>query len=132
VTKVIFTYDAFTLNIAARMTSVIENPLIDFSDYAADKEFEKQFHLMFPYLRIVLRKVVKIPQSNMIANPRLIITENTTVEQVCDKLLIRYGREVMIQRYTVNIWLDITRSKHWTLKNQNEEARKLSCMNPGF
>lgn len=68
----------------------------------------------------------------MIANPRLIITENTTVEQVCYKLLIRYGREAMIQRYTVNIWLDITRSKHWTLKNQNEEARKLSCMNPGF
>lgn len=131
-TKVIFTYDAFTLNIAARMISVTENPLIDFFDYASDREFEKEFNLMFPYLRIILRKVVKNPQSNMIANPRLIITENTTVKQVCDKLFMRYGREAVIQRYTVNAWLNITRSRHWTLRNQNEEARKLAFLNPDF
>ncbi len=114
------------------MTSVIENPIIHFSDYAADREFEKQFHLMFPYLRIKLRKVIKRPNGNMISNPRLIITENTTVKEVCDKILARYGREAVVQRYTVNAWLDVTRSKHWTLRNQNEEARKLSYTNPGF
>lgn len=131
-TKVILSYDVFRLNIVALMISEIENPIIDFSDYAADREFEKQFHLMFPYLRIKLRKVIKRPNGNMISNPRLIITENTTVKEVCDKILARYGREAVVQRYTVNAWLDVTRSKHWTLRNQNEEARKLSYTNPGF
>lgn len=114
------------------MTTVIENSQIDFSDYTADREFEKQFHLMFPYLKISLRKVIKRPQYSMIANPRLLITENMTVREVCDKLYSRYGRQAIIQRFTVNVWLDITRSRNWTLKNQNEEARKLACLNAGY
>jgi hypothetical protein len=114
------------------MTTVIDNPQIDSSEYTADREFEKQFHLMFPYLRIKLNKVNKVPQQSMISNPRLIITEHSTVKDVCDKLLTRYGREAVIQRYTVNAWLNITRSRDWTLRNQNEEARKLAFLNPDF
>jgi hypothetical protein len=130
--KVILLNDTFTLNIVVLMTKVIENTRVDFSDYTADREFEKQFQVIFPFLKIILRKVTKTPQNNMISNPRLLITENTTVKEMCDKLYYRYGREAVIQRYTISAWLTITRSRHWTLKSQNEEARKLSCLNPDF
>ncbi|MFM7765488.1 MAG: hypothetical protein ACKO6I_07475 [Sphingomonadales bacterium] len=108
------------------MTTVMENPQIEFSDYATDREFERQFHQMFLYLRISLRKVSKTPRQNMVSNPSMVFTENSTVKDVCDKLYGVYGRTAVIQRYTINTWLDITRSRHWTLRNQNEEARKLS------
>jgi hypothetical protein len=114
------------------MTKVIEAQKIDFSDYTADREFEKQFHLMFPYLRITLQKASNTPRQSMVSNPRMFITENSTVKDVCDKLYTVYGRMAEIQRFTVTTWLDITRSKHWTLRSQNEEARKLACLNPGL
>ena len=114
------------------MTNVIKNSQTDYFDYKADLEFEKQFNLMYPYLRIFIRKVSMHHKEPMVSNPRLLISDNITIKELCDKLMLRFGREAVIQRYTINTWLIIKQSKHWTLKNQNEEARKLSCLNPDF
>ena len=112
------------------MNTLIENSPKNYSEYVADREFEKQFHLMFPYLKISLRKVSSGGNVPMISNPALIITENSSVKELCDRMMDRYGREVKVLRYTINTWLPVKQSKYWTLKSQNDEARKLSCLNP--
>lgn len=129
-TKVISQYDGNILNIVVLMNTFVENSLINHSDCTADQEFERLFHLMFPYLRVSLRRVTAGRKLPMIANPSLLISEHSTVKELCDKMMDRFGREVIVQRYTINTWLPVKHSRHWTLKNQNEEARKLACLNP--
>jgi hypothetical protein len=112
------------------MHTLTENSPKNQSEYTADREFERQFHLMFPYLKVSLKKVSSGRNATMITNPAVIITENASVKELCDRMLERYGREVKVLRYTINTWLPVKQSKHWTLKSQNDEARKLSCLNP--
>lgn len=112
------------------MNTLIEHSPKNYSEYMADREFEKQFHMMFPYLKVSLRKISAGRNMPMISNPAIIITEYATVKELCDKMLDRYGRDVKLLRYTINTWLPVKHSRHWTLKSQNDEARKLSCLNP--
>lgn len=135
-TKVISLNDECDINIVAAyinsyMNNVVENSQTGFFDCTADREFERQFNTIFPYLRLFLRKV-SYQKLDLPTNPTLIFTENSTIKELSDKLLVEYGREVIFQRYTINTWLTITQSIHWTLKNQNKEASKLSCLNRDF
>jgi hypothetical protein len=130
VTKVISQYDGCILNIVVLMNTLIVRTLISNSDYAADREFEEKFQMLFPYLKVKLKIISTGIAEQMVSNPSALITENTTVKELCEKIAERYGREVVIMRYTINAWLPINQSKHWTLKSQNEEARKLACLNP--
>jgi hypothetical protein len=112
------------------MNTLIVRTLNGKFDYAADREFEEKFHTMFPYLKIKLKKLALGNEEPMLCNPLALITDSTTVKELCEKMADRHGREVVIMRYTINAWLPIRQSKHWTLKSQNDEARKLACLNP--
>jgi hypothetical protein len=130
VIKVISQYDDCILNIVVLMNTLIVRTPIGYSDYAADREFEEQFQVMFPYLKAKIKKVAAGSIEQMTTNPSTLITESTTVKELSEKMAERYGREIVILRYTINAWLPIRQSRYWTLKSQNDEARKLACLNP--
>lgn len=101
-----------------------------------------QFNNAYPFLSIDFYKYVqplqgiatrqKINSATSLANAGMLregevdISESTTVRQLEQDFINKFGLAVHVSRKSGNIWLETSISDNWTLKQQNEHGRELS------
>jgi len=107
-------------------------------------DIKGEFNAIFPYLKIEFFKEPctrnvgftksrmitgeeKINQLNRrIKNGDLTFSNNTTVEELEQKIFKRFGLCVQVFRKSGKIWLETTATDNWTLEQQNEEGKSLA------
>jgi hypothetical protein len=108
-------------------------------------ELQDQFSSLFPFLRINFfkrgRVVDKVPAERVILfsqdvqlkdiNPGmrdgdLEISEETSVSELENRFNEKFGLYIQVLRKSGNLWLDTSRTKSWTLKEQNDHGREIS------
>jgi hypothetical protein len=110
------------------MTSVIDIQVITYFDFICNCEFEKTFRESFPYLRIRVMDIAKTSTYNHFPVESLEIDGNITCKELVNKMYAHFGKKVVVQRYTLKGWVNITKTRYWTLIAQNEEAKALAAL----
>ena len=117
----IFTFDAY-------MTSVVDIQVITYFDFICNCEFEKTFRKSFPYLRLRVTDIAKTSTYNHFPVESLKIDGNTTCKELVNQMYAHFGKKVIVQRYTLKGWVNITKTRNWTLIAQNEEGKALAAL----
>ena len=107
-------------------------------------ELQLEFNNAFPFLRIEFFRpaegnslkhptINKLPATTQVGNCQLvktegdiIITEETRVGDLENKLLKEFSLNVQVFRRSGTIWLETTMTDKWTLKQQNDHGREIS------
>ena len=56
------------------------------------------------------------------------IDGSITCKELVNKMYAHFGKKVIVQRYTLKGWVNITKTRYWTLIAQNEEAKALAAL----
>jgi hypothetical protein len=123
---------------------------LNISGANAVKELQDQFSSLFPFLRINFfkrgRVVDKVPAERVILfsqdvklndiNPGmrdgdLEFSEATRVSELENMFNEKFGLSIQVLRKSGNLWLDTSRTKSWTLKEQNDHGREISTDQKG-
>jgi|GEM_PF-121742 len=105
---------------------------------------QKEFSKLFPFLKIEFFREPclkgkgnskdKMISTNEILNRlqskkqfgKIVFTKQTTVSELEENFLNKFGVCMQVFRKSGNIWLETTSTDDWTLEQQNEEGRSLA------
>lgn len=108
----------------------------------AISELQEEFNTAYPFLRISFYKPSRekksapvrqklnhamiLAKAGLSGEGEIAVTETTTVKQLEQDFLGRFGLFMQVSRRSGSIWLETTMSDDWTLKQQNDHGRELS------
>ena len=122
--------------------SSIQYMIIDGKQTIAD--LKNLFNRSFPFLKIEFFRETCVngkvnPKNKMITTNEVIVplqrtmhlgkiafTKQTTVGELEENFLNKFGICLQVFRKSGNIWLETTSTDDWTLEQQNEEGRSLA------
>ena len=105
------------------------------------RDIENYFGKLYPFLKIKFFKSILKEQNNEVDSEKnidqFLKNSNTclinidcgkTIAEVEKEFLKKLGLFIQILRKTGNHWIEISLTKSWTLKQQNEEGELLSSV----
>ncbi len=123
------------------------NMSLNIDDKKNIQTLQSEFNALFPYLRLMLTKVVPGHDSSAknstnqlqivddtplldykIANPEtpFCIYPEMTVAELEQQFLQRYGLEPIILRKSGNVWIEASITDDWTLEEQNTQGELIT------
>jgi hypothetical protein len=98
---------------------------LQFNEGMDFEEFQKLFSGAFPKLRIRIH-YEKGSKEHEKSGDVLEMTENTTVEELETAFSEQFLIAATFYRLTGSNWMAVKQTRHWSLKEQNEEGEELS------